>query len=336
MQKINFKNLPDTSTPLSAENLNLLQDNIETAINSIELSGGGDEVGTVKMFSGSTAPQGWLICDGSAISRTEYAELFSAIGTTYGSGNGTTTFNIPNIEGRTVVGLDSNDTDFNALGKIGGSKELQEHTHNNRMDTLNNLDQNYGLSSNGVYADRVVIRSNNINSNTLNNQKNIQDTGTGNAGNLQPYIVLNFIIKASATTTTQGQIIDSLDGDSTTDAPSVHAVKEGLNGTVLYNNATGATGNITLNDEIENYSTFKIFYTAPNVYVGIAEFFVISGATYAIDKNRIDQQVAYIYQNKIQISGTSLSNLTNRTYTVTDGTIADNNPISINKIIGYK
>lgn len=226
MQKINFKNLPSTDTPIDATNLNLMQDNIETAINSIELSGGGDEVGTVKMFSGSTAPQGWLICDGSAISRTEYAELFSAIGTTYGSGNGTTTFNIPNIEGRTVVGLDSNDTDFNALGKIGGSKELQEHTHNNRMDTLNNLDQSYGLSSNGVYADRVVIRSNSTNSNTLNSEKNIQDTGTGDSGNLQPYIVLNYIIKASATTTTQGQIIDSLDGDSTTDAPSVHAVNE--------------------------------------------------------------------------------------------------------------
>ena len=131
-------------------------------------------------------------------------------------------------------------------------------------------------------------------------------------------------------------VVDSLDGDSTTDAPSVHAVKEGLNGTVLYNNATGTTGNITLNSEIENYNTFKIFYTTPNAYVGIAEFFVISGATYAIDKNRIDQQVVYIYQNKIQISGTSLSNLTNRTYTVTDGTIVDNNPISINKIIGYK
>ncbi|MBO7611030.1 MAG: hypothetical protein J6T23_02340 [Elusimicrobia bacterium] len=131
-------------------------------------------------------------------------------------------------------------------------------------------------------------------------------------------------------------VVDSLDSDSTTDAPSVHAVKEGLNGTVLYNNATGTTENITLNDEIENYSTFKIFYTAPNVYVGIAEFFVISGATYAIDNNRIDQQAVYIYQNKIQISGTSLSNLTNRTYIVTGGTITNDNPISINKIIGYK
>lgn len=201
--------------------------------------GGGeaDKVGVIKLFSGTTAPDNWLICDGSAVSRETYSDLFSVIGTTYGNGDGSTTFNLPNLKGKTVVGLDSSDTDFNTIGKTGGSKELQEHTHNNRMDTLNNLDQSYGLSSNGVYADRVVIRSNNINSNTLNNQKNIQDTGTGNAGNLQPYIVLNFIIKANATTPTQGQIVDSLDSDSTTDAPSIHAVnsliKTSNNGNVL-------------------------------------------------------------------------------------------------------
>lgn len=55
-----------------------------------------EKVGTVKAYGGSTAPDGWLFCDGSAISRTTYAELFAVIGTTYGSGDGTTTFNIPN------------------------------------------------------------------------------------------------------------------------------------------------------------------------------------------------------------------------------------------------
>lgn len=169
--------------------------NVNGDITQFENSTINEPIGTVKMYAGSTSPAGYLICDGSAISRTTYSNLFDIIGTTYGTGDGSTTFNIPNLKGRTVVGLDGNDTDFNALGKIGGSKKLQEHTHNNRMDTLNNLDQNYGLSSNGVYADRVVIRSNNINSNTLNNEKNIQDTGTGNSGNLQPYIVLNYVIK---------------------------------------------------------------------------------------------------------------------------------------------
>lgn len=204
-------------TDLNAQIFNQMQDNIETAINTIELMGGGDEVGTVKMFSGSTAPQGWLICDGSAISRTEYSELFSAIGTTYGSGNGTTTFNIPNIKGRTVVGLDNNDTDFDTLGETLGEKT---HTLTiNEMPSHNHHIITGYTGSGGEY----VYYSQNSGSGSM---------GTDNAGGnqphniIQPSIVLNYIIKASATTTTQGQIIDSLSGDSTTDAPSVHAVNE--------------------------------------------------------------------------------------------------------------
>lgn len=56
----------------------------------------GSKVGCIMSYAGSTAPSGWLKCDGSAISRTSYARLFSVIGTTYGSGNGSTTFNLPN------------------------------------------------------------------------------------------------------------------------------------------------------------------------------------------------------------------------------------------------
>lgn len=56
----------------------------------------GSKVGCIMAYAGNTAPTGWLLCDGSAISRTNYARLFSVIGTTYGSGNGSTTFNLPN------------------------------------------------------------------------------------------------------------------------------------------------------------------------------------------------------------------------------------------------
>jgi microcystin-dependent protein len=56
--------------------------------------------GTIFMFAGSTAPAGWLMCTGQAVSRTTYAGLFSVIGTTYGTGDGSTTFNVPNISGR--------------------------------------------------------------------------------------------------------------------------------------------------------------------------------------------------------------------------------------------
>lgn len=56
-----------------------------------------EKPGMIKPFAGTTVPTGYLLCDGSAISRTTYANLFSAIGTTYGSGDGSTTFNIPNL-----------------------------------------------------------------------------------------------------------------------------------------------------------------------------------------------------------------------------------------------
>jgi microcystin-dependent protein len=62
--------------------------------------------GMVMAFAGPTAPTGWLKCDGSAVSRTTYASLFVAIGTTYGAGNGSTTFNLPNLLGRVPFGMD--------------------------------------------------------------------------------------------------------------------------------------------------------------------------------------------------------------------------------------
>ena len=62
-------------------------------------------VGMIAPFGGSTAPGGWLVCDGSAISRTDYADLFAVIGTTYGSGNGSTTFNLPDYSNVKVSGM---------------------------------------------------------------------------------------------------------------------------------------------------------------------------------------------------------------------------------------
>ena len=60
--------------------------------------------GVVQAFAGSTTPQGWLLCDGSAVSRSDYAALYAVIGTTYGAGNGSTTFNLPNLVDKFVEG----------------------------------------------------------------------------------------------------------------------------------------------------------------------------------------------------------------------------------------
>ena len=56
--------------------------------------------GIISLFAGSTAPRGYLVCDGSAVSRDDYSALFAVIGTTYGAGDGSTTFNLPDLSGR--------------------------------------------------------------------------------------------------------------------------------------------------------------------------------------------------------------------------------------------
>ncbi len=66
------------------------------------------ESGVIQMYAGAAAPTGWLLCDGSAVSRTTYATLFAVIGTTYGVGDGSTTFNLPDMRGRMPVGKGTN------------------------------------------------------------------------------------------------------------------------------------------------------------------------------------------------------------------------------------
>lgn len=68
--------------------------------------GGAVKAGTVAHFAASTAPAGWIKANGAAISRSAYAGLFAAIGTTYGAGDGSTTFNLPDLRGEFVRSLD--------------------------------------------------------------------------------------------------------------------------------------------------------------------------------------------------------------------------------------
>lgn len=84
--------------------------------------GGGIPAGAMTPWTSNIPPAGWLICDGQAVSRTTYADLFAIIGTTYGAGNGSTTFNVPDLRGRVPVGLNATDPEFDALGKKSGRK----------------------------------------------------------------------------------------------------------------------------------------------------------------------------------------------------------------------
>ena len=72
-----------------------------------DISISGSPTGSITMYAGTTAPDGWILCEGQDVSRTTYSDLFSVIGETYGSGNGVSTFTLPNLKGRSPLGSDS-------------------------------------------------------------------------------------------------------------------------------------------------------------------------------------------------------------------------------------
>ena len=101
--------------------------------------------GSVLAFAGSTSPDGWLLCDGSAVSRTDYADLYAVIGTTYGSGNGTTTFNLPNLTDKFIQGNSTSGTVKNAgLPNITGSMMLRNYV---------SADAAININSSGAFSD---------------------------------------------------------------------------------------------------------------------------------------------------------------------------------------
>lgn len=91
--------------------------------------GDANPAGTILLFAGSSAPEGYLLCQGQEVSRSTYSDLFNVIQTLYGEGDGATTFNIPDLRSKVAVGMNSADTEFNALGKTAGAKEHQLSTN---------------------------------------------------------------------------------------------------------------------------------------------------------------------------------------------------------------
>lgn len=105
---------------LSANQGRILNDRIMKAVPS----------GSILYTASNSVPDGWLLCDGTAVSRDEYSDLFAAIGTTYGNGNGATTFNLPDIRGEFIRALD-NGRGIDAGRKIGTyqADEFKSHNH---------------------------------------------------------------------------------------------------------------------------------------------------------------------------------------------------------------
>lgn len=97
----------------------------------VDLLNAANPAGEVAPFTMQTAPSGWLVCNGAAVSRTTYARLFAAIGTRFGAGNGTTTFNVPNLLGEFVRGWDGGrGVDIGRGFGTFQADEIRQHAHN--------------------------------------------------------------------------------------------------------------------------------------------------------------------------------------------------------------
>jgi microcystin-dependent protein len=154
--------------------------------------------GSGMQFFGSVAPDGWLFCDGSAVSRATYADLFAVIGTTYGAGDGSTTFNLPDFRGRAGIGAGTGTgLTSRALGaKVGAethqltTSEIPSHYHDAGLltakvqatggsnTTAAGGSANGGGSFNGAIGGQTATAG-----------------GGGTHNNMQPSLVCNFIIK---------------------------------------------------------------------------------------------------------------------------------------------
>jgi len=160
----------------------------------------------------TTAPTGYLLEDGSAVSRATYSDLFAVIGTTYGTGDGSTTFNLPDSRGRVAVNKNPSDTEFDTIGEKFGEKthlltgaESGEKGHNHIQDAHGHTTtgQNwYGTrwatawSSTGPGIDVTIgYNAASIDNQTATNQAVADASASSAHNNIQPSIVQNFAIR---------------------------------------------------------------------------------------------------------------------------------------------
>ncbi len=157
--------------------------------------------GAIMPYAGASAPTGYLFCDGNAVSRATYSDLFGIIGVTYGVGDGSTTFALPDLRGRVIAGQDDmggssantlTDAQADQLGGTLGEEthtltttELPAHTHGGLTD----IDPNGGDGGSASDPGLDYVTSNGAG--TVSGS-----TGGGGAhNNVQPTIILNYIIK---------------------------------------------------------------------------------------------------------------------------------------------
>jgi len=168
----------------------------EGAWRATPIPAGGLPAGSIIQWSSNTAPPNWFIADGSAISRTLWPSLFAVIGTTYGSGDGSTTFNLPDLRGRVAVG--KNAGTFGTIGATGGA---ETNTHKHWTLTGHNAGDPATYyrtgSPNGVRTQTTSRRT--IAEGSYSSNATTWEDATYDAtiNTLPPYLVTNYIIKAT-------------------------------------------------------------------------------------------------------------------------------------------
>lgn len=191
--------------PKGPEQMQLLAQAVEAALGLIM------PAGTLLPTGRATSPStSFLLCEGQAVSRTTYAALFAAIGTKYGTGNGTTTFNLPDLRGRVPVGVDgaagrltANDTIGAAAGEekhVLSIAEIAVHNHGasglQTQIAVQEKFQEFGDSSghNDFAPGFRAIPNWGNQSAAIIGQTQVQGGGSSH-NNMQPYQVVNFLIK---------------------------------------------------------------------------------------------------------------------------------------------
>ncbi|QOP64781.1 minor tail protein [Microbacterium phage DelaGarza] len=176
---------------------------LDSRVSNLERAASGPDVlnptGSMLEFAGATAPSGWLLCDGAVLDRSAYPTLFGVIGTAYNTGGETAAqFRLPDRRGRVGVGRDAGQTEFDVLGERGGAK-----THTLSVNEMPKHRHGHGANSDGYVQHLTALDGTqdgdivNRGSGTHVTRWQAMDEAGGGAAhnNLQPYLVLNYIIK---------------------------------------------------------------------------------------------------------------------------------------------
>jgi microcystin-dependent protein len=181
-------------------NLKVQGDIIFSDASTMTSASSGIPAGILVPFAGSTAPDGWLLCDGSAVSRTTYSSLFAVIAATYGAGDGSTTFGLPDLRGRMAVGLDnmggtSADRVTNVQADAMGGADGEE-THILTEDEIAIHSHTLRRITSGSSNDSGFEYSNPSSSYNSHDNPSIEEAGGDQAhNNMPPYMAVNYLIK---------------------------------------------------------------------------------------------------------------------------------------------